>query len=347
MVLSMDRHSGLGRRCFILPASIPYRWTALLIAICISLPTQARSETVQSEKLRFETQAQAVAQATTTEQSGTTGQSTSNREQQSTGSTEQTLQILPQDDYGDDAAFGDDILIELTAGKLSLDVQDVSLNRVLTTVAEHAKVRILFVDPAQESITLAFTDLPLKKGLETLLKHRDHLFRYSGDTGALSTVAVYARKPRAPTTSTQRQPTPQPPKKEDFDSDGPDIALLSTQALGSLDEDERLEAVSDLADLEEEDQDEALNVLTEVLQKDDNSDVREAALESIADFDEPDSQRRAANLSVYDSEQDIRMRAVEILSDIEDWDALREVSVIHEDPEIRELATDALEYAED
>ena len=230
-------------------------------------------------------------------------------------------------------------LIELQEGLLSVVVQDAPLNQVLTTIAGQGKFRVLFVDPAQDLISLAFADLPLKKGLEELLKGRDHIFRYSGENGSLSTVTVYARKTgTAPTRSLHRQPAQHP---QGIDPDEPDIALLSAQALGSPDEDVRLGAVEELADLDN--QAETAHVLTEVLQKDENSDVREAALESIADFEDQDFQRRAASLSIHDSEQDIRMRAVEILTDIEDWDALRDVAQTHDDPEIRELANDALE----
>ena len=222
---------------------------------------------------------------------------------------------------------------------MTVDVQDTPLNQVLTTVAEQGKFRVLFVDPAQNRISLAFADLPLKKGLEELLKGYDHIFRYSGKNGSLSMVAVYARKTRTtPTQSLQRQPAQhtQAIEPQGIDPDEPDVALLAAQALGSPYEDVRLEAVEELADLDN--QAETAHVLTEVLQKDENSDVREAALESIADFEDQDLQRRAASLSINDSEQDIRMRAVEILTHIEDWDTLRDVAQAHDDPEIRALA---------
>ncbi len=332
-----------------------YRWAALLVATCMGLPLQTWADAEVSEKIRFETQAQAITIDHTAE-----------------ADIEQTLPVLPPeqstpspnpaeteqaaepadlftDDYEDDVeedVENDvlDVLIELKEGLLTVDVQDTPLNQVLTTVAEQGKFRVLFVDPAQNRISLAFADLPLKKGLEELLKGYDHIFRYSGKNGSLSMVAVYARKTRTtPTQSLQRQPAQhtQAIEPQGIDPDEPDVALLAAQALGSPYEDVRLEAVEELADLDN--QAETAHVLTEVLQKDENSDVREAALESIADFEDQDLQRRAASLSINDSEQDIRMRAVEILTHIEDWDTLRDVAQAHDDPEIRALANDALE----
>jgi len=324
------------------------RWAALLVATCMGLPLQTWADAEVSEKIRFERQAQAVTAGHITEadvehvipvlppDQSTPSSNPAGTTQAAEPGTE------PEDLFIDDS-FEDEVLIELKEGLLTVDVQDVPLNQVLSTVAEQGKFRVLFVNPAQDMISLAFTDLPLKKGLEELLKGRDHMFRYSGEDGSLSTVAVYTRKDgAAPTRSLQRQPVQQ---TQGIDPDEQDVALLSAQALGSLDEDERLEAVEELADLD--DQAEAADVLTEVLQTDVNPDVREAALESIADFEDQDSQRRAASLSVNDSEQDIRMRAVEILTDIEDWATLRDVAQTHDDPEIRELANDALEDEED
>ena len=320
------------------------RWAALLVATCMSLPLQTWADAEVSEKMRFELQAQAVTADHITEADVEPIIPVLPPEQSTPSSNPaETPQAAEPEDLFIDDGFEDQVLIELKEGLLTVDVQDVPLNQVLTTVAEQGKFRVLFVDPAQDLISLTFTGLTLKKGLEELLKGRDHMFRYSGENGSLSTVAVYTRKDGAtPTRSLQRQPAQQ---TQDIDPDEPDVALLSAQALGSLDEDDRLEAVEELADLD--DQAEAADVLTEVLQKDENSDVREAALESIADFEDQDSQRRAASLSVNDSEQDIRMRAVEILTDIEDWDTLRDVALTHDDPEIRELANDALEDVED
>ena len=332
-----------GERC--------YRWAALWVATCMGLPLQTWADADVSEKMRFETQAQAVIIGHTTE-----------------ADVEQTIPVLPPeqstpssnpaeieqaaepedlftDDFEDDVEEDIlDVLIELKEGLLTVDVQDAALNQVLTTIAAQGKFRVLFVDPAQHRISLAFADLPLKKGLEELLKGHDHIFRYSGKNGSLSTVAVYARKTSTtPPQSLQRQPAQhtQGIDPQSIDPDEPDVALLSAQALGSPDKDVRLEAVEELADLDNPA--ETAHVLTEVLLKDENSDVREAALESLADFEDQDFQRHAASLSINDSEQDIRMRAVEILTDIEDWDTLRDVAQTHDDPEIRALANDALE----
>ena len=340
------------------------RWEVFLLASCISLPLRAWADSESPEKLRFEKQAQNYTLAPnldpngegeSADSEGSAGAAASTRPPdhaptqtavtpQQSGIGQETSQEALDDRDITSAEFEDDTLIELKEGLLSIDVQDVPLSQVLTTIAKQGEFRILFVDPAQDPIDIVLNDIPLKKGLEELLKNRDHLFRYNGDTGALSTVAVYARKAGAPPLVGKRRATPKPEEEQAYnqdDFDEPDVTLLSAQALGSLDEDERLEAVEGLADLE--DQAEAAEVLTEVLQKDENSDVREAALESIADFDNPDSQRRAASLSIYDSEQDIRMRAVEILTDVEDWDTLRDVAVSHDDPEVRELASDVLE----
>lgn len=309
-----------------------YGWV-LLIAVCLSLPFQVWADTEISEKMRFERQAQA-AEADT--EAGVPAERT--REQPVTG------QDAQEEEYVADAEFEDDIFIELKEGVLSVDVQDIPFNRVLTTVAERGEFRILFIDPAQEPLTIAFTALPLKRGIEELLGDRDHMFRYSGDNGALSTVVVYTRKADTPRQPKKHWPPPQLTAKDEGDptaQDELDVTLLSAQALGNSDEDERLEAVEGLTSLE--DQEEAADILTAVLQEDANSNVREAALESLADFDNPDSQRRAAHLSIDDSEPAIRMRAVEILTAIEDWEALRDLATGHDDPEVRALASDALE----
>ncbi len=341
-------------------------WAALLLATCMGLPLQTWADAEMSEKMRFETQAQAVTVDHTTEadveqiipaipllphEQSTPSSNPAETEQAGSAAAEPAAEPedLFTDDFEDDVEENVeedilDVLIELKEGLLTVDVQDAALNQVLTAVAEQGNFRVLFVDPAQNRISLAFADLPLKKGLEELLKGHDHIFRYSGKNGSLSTVAVYARKTSTtPTQSLQRQPAQhtQAIDPQSIDPDEPDVALLSAQALGSPDEDVRLEAVEELADLDNPA--ETAHVLTEVLLKDENSDVREAALESLADFEDQDFQRRAASLSINDSEQDIRMRAVEILTDIEDWDTLRDVAQTHDDPEIRALANDALE----
>ena len=323
------------------------RWWVLFIAGCISLPFQVWADTEMSEKIRFEKQAQAhaIAQATAAEAAA---EASIPAEQTSlTGKQPVTGQDIQEEEYFADAEFEDDVFIELKDGVLSVDVQDVPFNTVLTTVAEQGEFRVLFVDPAQEPISIAFADLPLKKGIEELLRERAYIFRYSGDKGALSTVVVYARKADPPNQAKNRRSPPQPTDKREGDLAGqadpnePAVTLLSAQALDSSYEDERLEAVEGLDFLEN--QEEVAEVLTAVLQGDDNSDVREAALESLADFDDPDSQRRAAHLSIHDAEQAIRMRAVEILTDIEDWDTLRDVATSHDDPQVRERASHALE----
>ena len=286
--------------------------------------------------MRFEMQAKAQAVRTDNTSDADAGQIRPVLPSEQAGSAATESGELFTDNFEDHVL---DVFIELKEGLLTVDVQDVPLNQVLTAVAQKGKFRVLFLDPTQDRTTLAFAELPLKKGLQELLKGRNHIFRYSGENGSLSTVAVYARKTElGPTPALPRQ-SPQHPQA--IDPDEPDVALLSAQALGSLDEDVRLAAVEELADLDNEA--EAANVLTEVLQKDENSDVREAALESIADFGDQDFQRRAASLSIHDSEQDIRMRAVYILADIEDWDILRGIAQTHNDPEIRALANDAIE----
>ena len=313
-----------------------YGWGALLVASCMGLPLQTWADAEVSEKMRFEMQAKARAVTTDNASDADAGPiiPVLPPKQSTEPDTEQGE--LFTDNFGDHVL---DVFIELKKGLLTVDVQDVPLNQVLATVAQKGEFRELFFDPAQDRINLAFAGLPLKKGLQELLRGRDHMFRYSGENGSLSTVAVYARKTsRALIPSLRRQPVQHP---QAIDPDEPDVALLSAQALGSLDENVRLEAVEELANLDNEA--EAANVLTEVLRKDENSDVREAALESIADFEDQAFQRRAASLSIHDSEQDIRMRAMDILADVEDWDILRGIAQAHNDPEIRALANEAIE----
>ena len=232
-----------------------------------------------------------------------------------------------------------DVFIELKEGLLTVDVQDVPFNQVLTAVAQKGEFPVLSLDPTQDRINLVFADLLLKKGLQELLKGRNHIFRYSGETSSLSTVAGYDRKTGL--VAALSHPRQSAQHTQAIDPDEPDVALLSAQARGSLNDDLSLAAVEELADLDNEAK--AGNVLTEVLQKDENSDVREAALESITDFEDPDFQRRAARLSIHDSEQDIRTRTGDIFADIEDWDILRGIVQTHNDRQIRAFANDAIE----
>lgn len=250
--------------------------------------------------------------------------------------------VLPEevsDRAGNPAAF----FYQLQDGLLSVDIQAIPLEQVLKAISEEADIEVLLSGPAEEEISLQFTQLHLDKGLERILKGRDYAFYYRGKERSLRTVHVYFRKDgETGQPSPARRVTAVARNAADAKSE---FQALSDRALLDPDPAARLDAVEDLNYSGEDEQ--VADILEEVLAKEASLDVRKAALEAMADFDEDSGvPLQAALISVDDSRPAMRSQAIEIFTALEAWEDLAYIGTSHNDEETRRLATQALENAE-
>ena len=109
-----------------------YRWAALLITTCIALPLQTWADPEVSEKMRFEMQAKAQAVRTDNTFDADAGQIRPVLPPEQAGSAATESGELFTDNFEDHVL---DVFIELKEGLLTVDVQDVPLNQVLTAIA--------------------------------------------------------------------------------------------------------------------------------------------------------------------------------------------------------------------
>lgn len=70
-------------------------------------------------------------------------------------------------------------LVQFAHGRLSLDVENVLLERLLREIAAEAKFTLVFSGRLEERITIAFDALPLDKALRRLLRNRNFALEYS------------------------------------------------------------------------------------------------------------------------------------------------------------------------
>lgn len=67
------------------------------------------------------------------------------------------------------------------ADTLSLDVEKVSLKRLLATIAIQSQIEVLFDERADREVTMQLEKRSLEAGLENLLRESNYLFRYGKD----------------------------------------------------------------------------------------------------------------------------------------------------------------------
>lgn len=73
------------------------------------------------------------------------------------------------------------VLYDKQKDTLNMNVTDMSLKRLLATIAIQSHIEVLFDDGAEQSISMAFDDAPLQKALENLLRGSSYAFRYTRD----------------------------------------------------------------------------------------------------------------------------------------------------------------------
>lgn len=233
--------------------------------------------------------------------------------------------------------------------RLTLSVEDADLVKVLSEIVDQTGIRVVIYGQLDKTISTRFSDLPLDEGLRRVVRDFNHVFIYDVGKGkkenpVIREVIIYAeggeiQKDReTPTERISRSViTPQ-------EGASPELEKASLESLvGALknsNPDVREEAVDLLAELNDR---RATPYLAEVLLKDVNEDVRASAADALGEIGSKEaigSLTRALN----DPEAYVRESVVDALADLEGKEAIGLLARALRDPdaEVRESAVDAL-----
>ena len=73
------------------------------------------------------------------------------------------------------------VLYDKQQDTLNVNVTDMSLKRLLATIAIQSHIEVLFDDDADRTINMTFEDAPLERALKNLLRGSSYAFRYTRD----------------------------------------------------------------------------------------------------------------------------------------------------------------------
>ena len=103
-------------------------------------------------------------------------------------------QDAPSGTVSGEAGLPEGLSFQFKEGFLSVDIEEVPLDQVLRAIAEEAGIRLVFYGRPQEEISVTFTDVPLDRGLERVLKGRGFIFLYRGTGNRLEAIEVFSPK---------------------------------------------------------------------------------------------------------------------------------------------------------
>lgn len=235
-------------------------------------------------------------------------------------------------------------LVRFTDGYLSVQVEAVSLHALLDEVARQSGLTVTGYVAPDEKVTLEFHQLPLREGLERILRHRSFVLQYAkGASGASRPKTLWLlSQGRAQSLA---EDAVVDGKKTAFSADpvAAEISRLRAR-LDSTDPQGREEAAAALG---ETGHPKAVAPLTRAL-SDENPDVREAAIVSLAVLGGADAARALA-VALNDADPGNREEAVYALLEIGDDMAvgLLEKALADDEAFVREAAAEALEELRD
>jgi hypothetical protein len=222
---------------------------------------------------------------------------------------------------GESRTAGPPSIIRAENNRLTVKLIDIPLDKVLTEIANQTGIQIIFYGPMEGLLSADFSDLPLDKGLRRLTQDFDHIFIYhpakaKGSELEIKTVIIRSEEGKRP----KKRLEPRVIESRNLTRHGPKEARLGplVKALKDRDPEVREEAVDSLAELEDE---RVIVYLTDVLLNDNNEDVRGSAAEALGDLGD----ERAVDpliQALRDKDAGVRESAINALAEIGSKEAI-------------------------
>lgn len=236
-------------------------------------------------------------------------------------------------------------LVQFADGYLSVKVEGVSLHALLDEIANQSGLAVVRYSEPDERVTLEFYQLPLREGLQRILRHRSFVLQYARRASAEQRSDVARPKTlwllSQITARSSDQEAMAGRTKTEFSAD-PDAAAISRlrAALDSADPEEREEAAAVLGETEHVDAVAPLGVAL----SDDNAHVRETAIVSLGELGGTEA-AQALGVALRHEDPRVREQAVDALLEIGGDTAigLLEGALADDEAFVREAAAEALE----
>jgi len=240
----------------------------------------------------------------------------------------------------DEAPF----LVRTKGNLLTVKARDIPLEEVLTEIANQTRINFVLCEPAEESISADFSNLPLEKGLKRLTRDFDHVLVYGPNTAKrvhlkIKTMLIFPREGgRSKKGSEARVIVPEKRTLRALGNASMDSLI---KALGDKDPEVREDAVDSLAEFEDE---KVIMHLTKVLLNDKDEDVRANAADVLGELG-GENARDALIQALQDEDAGVRESAVDALAEIGGQEVVPPLTVVLRDEvdDVRESAADALE----
>ncbi|NOT54093.1 MAG: HEAT repeat domain-containing protein [Deltaproteobacteria bacterium] len=241
-------------------------------------------------------------------------------------------------------------VFQLTDGRLTAHLTDVSLSTVLTLLARASHTKLVLRGSIEESISVSFTDLPLEEGLIRLLRGKSFTLIYAasatslqnaGAPDALSAIHLLPAGHGATVNETVLFP-PDAEITADDDWAADPVATLVEKSVTATRPHARQQAVVALGDTWRAD---AVQPLGQVLVADESDTVREAAARALGDTWTSEAVEPLGQALLGDASALVRARAAQALG--ETWNAeaigpLRDAVQNDPDDQVRQEAAQAL-----
>ena len=104
------------------------------------------------------------------------------------------LGVLPKPDTAKDSSSqltSVNASVTRSPDRLSLNRQNVPLSKVIDDISQEFGIKILVGNSSSEKVQAHFTDMPVERVLERLLKDKNYVFFYRGDEPRLREIMIY------------------------------------------------------------------------------------------------------------------------------------------------------------
>lgn len=244
----------------------------------------------------------------------------------------------------------DAIDIKFSNGQLSATLKNSSLEKVLKEIMTQSGARIWLNDSIDGTVTAEFQSLPIREGVQRILKDRNYAFVYSihdGKEGKLSIVNI--SKSKEISTNEKESPLKKPPtkpvppvvKKDKPKKDTISFETLAKDALEHEDSGKREDAIIALGESKDP---RAIEIISKALANDPSEDVRLSAIDALVDIGDKNIIDPLSG-ALNDRDPWVRESAVEALGEIGGEAAIEYIknALNDEDGSVRELAQEILE----
>jgi hypothetical protein len=226
---------------------------------------------------------------------------------------------------------------------LTVRLRDISLERVLTEIANQTGIQITLYGPMDGFVSADFSNLPFERGLKRLLRDFNHILIYGKGKRSdqqIREIIIYSEEGKGLEKRWEsRSIAPQITPRRGLKEVTPDSVA---KAMKDEDPDIREEAVDVLAEMEDE---KSIVDLSSLLLNDKDSEVRQRAAEALGDLED---ERAVDSLikALKDKDAAVRETVVDALSQIGGQKVLRPLrdALRDEDEDVREAAAAALEF---